>query len=687
MPNPARRSRSDRVNAVVHASDAKDQTPPAGAAAAPGMTTHSLGASSTTARGSSSATVAAPARSIAVASSRQARATGATRAVGPQPVAARSSSARARASSRVSSPKRAVRAADEHLLRHDLLERCGLAGHDPTLLGDPAAERRDGRLAVGDPAVVDRQPLGHEHAQAGASEPGRDGLEQPPVLEDAAGQHDPVGRRGPRRAGAGLAPWRGRSRCGSGSRRRPDRTPAATSAATARIVSRGSITRIAAVAIDADRVAAALVRGRTPPRARSPPGPRSSPRPAGRTAPTRRRTAGPCWSSAAPQLRSATSSATCASHVVDVAPIRRERAAARAVLASSPAPEPGAGHPPRLADRLGAAGQPHRQQRARPLEAGEVADQELAAPDRAVGAVARCRRRSRRRPAGSPCSASAAARWAWWCWTPTGSTSLALERVLGRQVLGVQVVRDHLGRDGEQPLEVLDAVGERPQRLVVLEVADVMADPGARALGHAEGVLELGAAGQDRATRPASGSDRPAGTYPRERRSISGAAAAGALTTRTTESSVRVWIGRSCTSSRSAMPPSRLERVRVAVGDRLVRDVAAGHHERAPRRLGIGEQQVVERRVGQHHAELGRAGRDRGRHGGAGAAAARARSAAPGSSRARAPRRRARTSAPAASSEATISANGLSSRCLRARSAATAPRRRPGRPGGSRRCP
>ena len=58
------------------------------------MTTHSRGASSTSSSGSSSATVAAPARSIAIASSRQARATGATRAVGPQPVAARSSSAR-----------------------------------------------------------------------------------------------------------------------------------------------------------------------------------------------------------------------------------------------------------------------------------------------------------------------------------------------------------------------------------------------------------------------------------------------------------------------------------------------------------------------------------------------------------------------------------------------------------------
>ena len=44
-----------------------------------------------------------------------------------------------------------------------------------------------------------------------------------------------------------------------------------------------------------------------------------------------------------------------------------------------------------------------------------------------------------------------------------------------------------------------------------------------------------------------------------------------------------------------------LERVVVAVGDRLVGDVAARHHER---HADVGEQQVVQRRVRQHHAEV-----------------------------------------------------------------------------------
>ena len=47
----------------------------------------------------------------------------------------------------------------------------------------------------------------------------------------------------------------------------------------------------------------------------------------------------------------------------------------------------------------------------------------------------------------------------------------------------------------------------------------------------------------------ASGTGRVAGTYPRERRT--------SRPSRTTESSVRVWIGRSCVTNTSAIPASR----------------------------------------------------------------------------------------------------------------------------------
>jgi hypothetical protein len=52
-----------------------------------------------------------------------------------------------------------------------------------------------------------------------------------------------------------------------------------------------------------------------------------------------------------------------------------------------------------------------------------------------------------------------------------------------------------------------------------------------------------------------------------------------------------------------------LERVVVAVGDRLVGDVAAGQHDRC---AGGVREQVVQRGAGQHEPELPVAGRDRG---------------------------------------------------------------------------
>ena len=114
-------------------------------------------------------------------------------------------------------------------------------------------------------------------------------------------------------------------------------------------------------------------------------------------------------------------------------------------------------------------------------------------------------------------------------------------------------------------------------------------------------------------------------------------------------------------------------RVVVLVGDRLVGDVAAGHHERLP---NVIHQQVVERRVRQHHAELRRAGRHRRRHARARAPAARARSAAPATAAAPRRPRSVATRSRAAAAVAAISANGLSSRCLRARSSPPRPRPR-----------
>ncbi len=112
-----------------------------------------------------------------------------------------------------------------------------------------------------------------------------------------------------------------------------------------------------------------------------------------------------------------------------------------------------------------------------------------------------------------------------------------------------------------------------------------------------------------------------------------------------------------------------VKRVLVAVGDRLVGDVSAGQHQRAADR---GEQQVVQRRVGQHDAELPVARRGRRGDGRVRAPRAAARSAWPGWPAGPPRRRRPGTSRRAAARSAAMTANGLSSRCLRARNAATA---------------
>ena len=134
-----------------------------------------------------------------------------------------------------------------------------------------------------------------------------------------------------------------------------------------------------------------------------------------------------------------------------------------------------------------------------PVEPLQRADQQLAAPHRAVGAQARCRRRSppppcparRARPGRRRGGRGGAAR-------PTRLHPLELQRVLGREVLGVQVVGHHLRPHGEQALEVLDPVAEGAQGLPVAQVADVVAHPRATAPRQAEGVLLLGPAGQQR---------------------------------------------------------------------------------------------------------------------------------------------------------------------------------------------
>jgi hypothetical protein len=127
---------------------------------------------------------------------------------------------------------------------------------------------------------------------------------------------------------------------------------------------------------------------------------------------------------------------------------------------------------------------------------------------------------------------------------------LLCQRPLRREVFGMQVMGHDLRHDREEPLEMLDPLTVGTQGLVVLQVSDVIADPGPIPLRDREGALQLGTAGE-RGTRDAqrqTGGDVAAGAPQEEHPSPA---------TLTTESSVRVSIGRSCRRNRSAIDPSR----------------------------------------------------------------------------------------------------------------------------------
>src|SRR5919109_1060561 len=73
---------------------------------------------------------------------------------------------------------------------------------------------------------------------------------------------------------------------------------------------------------------------------------------------------------------------------------------------------------------------------------------------------------------------------------------LQLTGVLGGQVLGMEVVGDQFWTNVEEPAVVLDSFPERPQRLVVLHVSDMVAHEGMAVSGQAERILELSTTGQ-----------------------------------------------------------------------------------------------------------------------------------------------------------------------------------------------
>jgi hypothetical protein len=231
-----------------------------------------------------------------------------------------------------------------------------------------------------------------------------------------------------------------------------------------------------------------------------------------------------------------------------------------------------------------------------PLKSGEVSQQELATPQGAVTAETR------------PVEGHSQH---WTSRTVVGQAGgdvrvmvldshefhvSEIDGVFGRQVFRVQVVRHNLGRHVEKAPEVRYTVGERPQCLVVLQVADVVGQERVASTGQAEGALEFSAAAQDREGhrlregqrlgRVAAGSAHRqfgATEHPHYR-------VIGAHVDRAVVRQIRI--------RDSRQPPPR---VLILVGNRLIGDVSAGEHDGLG---GIAEQQVMQRGIGQHQTQV-----------------------------------------------------------------------------------
>ena len=171
-------------------------------------------------------------------------------------------------------------------------------------------------------------------------------------------------------------------------------------------------------------------------------------------------------------------------------------------------------------------------------------------------------------------------------------------------------VRDKdFGCDSGQRLEVSFGGVEGRQRGQVVHVADVLAQPRVLPVGDRQGVLQIATDGQRRRHRHRQ--------RHRQRRVAAGPpdravrphliGVSDTLTTRTTESSQGTRMARSCISQPSARCESRCERIVVGEADRFAAEIARRHHQHGRARLVAGqpEQQCVQRRVGQHHAEVG----------------------------------------------------------------------------------
>ena len=250
---------------------------------------------------------------------------------------------------------------------------------------------------------------------------------------------------------------------------------------------------------------------------------------------------------------------------------------------------------PDVADRLIAAGQTNGPEGGEAGEAGEARDENLAAPRRAVGAIAGAVvRHTDDGPVESMLRHGARDVRVM---VLHGNELDAFERLREAcgEIVGMQVVRNDARRDTDEVLQLLDARLERAQGLERLEVTDVRPEERAMSRSDADGVLELRADGEHRLGKAVlqlhSSGGIPAGAA--EHRRDPGDHAHDRV--------VRARLDPAVVHQEDVGDLAEtLEGLVVVDGHRLVGRVAGGHHQRHAR---FAQEDVVQRRVRQEETD------------------------------------------------------------------------------------
>ncbi len=156
-----------------------------------------------------------------------------------------------------------------------------------------------------------------------------------------------------------------------------------------------------------------------------------------------------------------------------------------------------AGHAPGLSNAGISARQQNRTQPGIAVEAGVAGGKKFAAPDGSIGAEAGAIPGHADDASFELVLGHATGDVGVMMLNADGPEIRLLERELGAEIAGVQIVGDGRGRDVEEATHALQRLLKKLQSLVIFQVAEVLAGQSEAGARETERVLQLGAAGQD----------------------------------------------------------------------------------------------------------------------------------------------------------------------------------------------